>query len=164
MVLDAKSARRQAPPTESAAERRREPRYPCSDTVEVRIVPGVGAWIPAALIEVSRSGVHLRIGVTVAKGAEIEVQISKRLVVSGKVRHCRRVGEAYQAGIAIREASYSAKLTGHVSAEQLASYLAGKSLIVTDAIRIREHLASCKQCRLRMVESYTSGRPRRRSP
>jgi len=164
MVFEAKSARRDARPTGSAAaERRREPRYPCADSIEVRIASDDDKPIPAALVEVSRSGVHLRVGVPIAKGTEIQVRVSKRLVVSGRVRHCRRVGETYQAGISILEASYSAKLTGHVSGEQLSSYLTGKSLIVTDVIRIREHLAACKECRLRIVESYTSGRPRRKS-
>jgi PilZ domain len=139
----------------SGAERRREPRYPCNDPVEVRILPGGGQRVPAMLLDVSKSGLRLQIGTALLKGAEIEILLSKQIAIFGKVRHCRRNGDVYHAGILIQEAFYSAKPSDHVSAEQLASYLTGHGLTLMQVIRVRDHLALCSACRLRMVETYT---------
>ena len=61
------------PPESSVLERRREPRYPCNDPVMVRVSPGDGNRLPATLIDVSRSGLRLEIGVPLIKGGEIEI-------------------------------------------------------------------------------------------
>ena len=152
------------PAAPSGAERRREPRYPCNDPVEVRILPGDGKRVPATLLDVSRSGLRLDIGVALLKGAQIEILLSKQIAIFGKVRHCRRIGDTYQAGILIQEAFYSSKATEHVSAEQLTSYLTGHGLTLTQVIRVRDHLALCSTCRLRMVETYTlKPQPRKNS-
>ena len=145
-----------AQPSEpSAPERRREPRYPCNDPVVVRILPGDGSRIPATLIDVSKSGLRLQITQALIKGAEIEIVLSKQIAIFGKVRHCRRVGDAFHAGILIQEAFYSSKASDHVSDEQLGGYLTGQGLTLTQVIKVRDHLALCSTCRLRMVETYT---------
>jgi len=147
----------------SGAERRREPRYPCNDPVVVRMHPGDGQRIPATLLDVSKSGLRLQIGMALFKGAEIEILLSKEIAIFGKVRHCRRTGESYQAGILIQEAFYSAKPSEHISDEQLASYLTGQGLTLTQVIRVRDHLTLCSACRLRMVETYTLKPPPRKN-
>jgi PilZ domain-containing protein len=139
----------------SGTERRREHRYPCNDPVEVRILPDGGQRVPATLLDVSKSGLRLQIGTALLKGAEIEILLPKQIAIFGKVRHCRRMGESYQAGILIQEAFYSAKPTDHIAAEQLASYLTGHGLTLTQVIRVRDHLTLCSACRLRMVETYS---------
>jgi PilZ domain len=143
------------PPEFSVLERRREPRYPCNDPVMVRVSPGDGNRLPATLIDVSRSGLRLEIGVPLIKGGEIEIVLSKQIAIFGKVRHCRRSGEKYQAGVLIQEAFYSSKASDHVSDEQLSSYLTGHGLTLTQVIKVRDHLALCSTCRLRMVSTYT---------
>ena len=40
-------------------ERRREPRYPCNDRAEVRHLPE-GRFVPATVLDISRSGVGYR--------------------------------------------------------------------------------------------------------
>jgi len=146
----------------SGAERRREPRYPCKDPVEVRIISGDGSRVPATLMDVSRSGLRLELGTPVPKGTEIEILLSKQLAVSGRVRHCRRVGAKYQAGILILQAIDSSQPSEHVSDELLGSYLNGRGLTLTQVIKVRDHLAVCSTCRLRMVDSYSVKPPSRR--
>ncbi len=146
----------------SGAERRREPRYPCNDPVEIRILPGDGSRVPATLMDVSRSGLRLELGTPVPKGTEIEILLSKQLAVSGRVRHCRRVGAKYQAGILILQAIDSSQPSEHVSDEQLGSYLNGRGLTLTQAIKVRDHLAVCSTCRLHMVDCYSVKPPSRR--
>jgi PilZ domain len=143
------------PDESSGTERRREPRYPCNDPVVVRILPGDGSRVPAKLLDVSRSGLRLEIGVSLLKGAEIEIVLSKQIAIFGKVRHCRRVGDVFHAGVLIQEAFYSSKTSDHVSDDQLGSYLTGNGLTLTQVIKVRDHLALCSTCRLRMVETYS---------
>jgi hypothetical protein len=148
----------------SGAERRREPRYPCNDPVEIRIIPGAGSRIPGTLLDVSRSGLRIELDSAVPKGTQVEILLSRQLEVSGRVRHCRRVGAKYQAGVLILEAMDSSKPNEHVSEELLSSYLGGRGLTLTQAIRVRDHLAACSTCRLRVVDSYSvKPQPRRSS-
>jgi hypothetical protein len=107
------------------------------------------------LVDVSKSGLRLEIAVALLKGSEIEIVLSKQIAIFGKVRHCRRTGDTYQAGVLIQEAFYSSKTTDHVSDDQLGSYLTGHGLTLTQVIKVRDHLALCSTCRLRMVSTYT---------
>jgi len=147
----------------SGVERRREPRYPCNDPVEIRIVSSDGSRVPGTLKDISRSGLRIEIGIPVLKGAEIEIFLSKQLSVTGRVRHCRRVGAKYQAGILIQEAIDSSKPSEHLSGEQLSGYLAGQGLTLTQVIRVRDHLAICSTCRVRMVDTFSAKPQSRRS-
>ena len=138
------------------AERRREHRYPCNNPVEICIVEDGSARIAATVIEVSRSGLRIELDTPVLRGTEVQILMSKHLSVSGRVRHCRRAGAKYQAGVLILEAVDSSKPSDHVSDQQLSSYLAGQGLTLTQAIRVREHLAVCRTCRLRGVDCYSA--------
>jgi hypothetical protein len=149
------------PPESPGPERRREPRYPCNDPVMVRVMPGDGNRVPATLVDVSRSGLRLEIAIPLIKGSEIEIVLSKQIAIFGKIRHCRRSGDNYQAGVLIQEAFYSSKSSDHVSDEQLGSYLTGNGLTLTQVIKVRDHLALCSACRLRMVSTYTLKQPRK---
>lgn len=141
--------------TPASAERRREPRYPCNDAVEVRLLPGGGTLVPATLLDISRSGLRLAIEAALVKGSQIQIHMPKQIVIFGKVRHCRRVGSAYEAGILIEQAFYSSESSMHLTAEQVATYLSGAGLTVPQVVRIREHLAQCGTCRLLMLERYS---------
>ena len=149
------------PPQSPGRERRREPRYPCNDPVMVRVLPGDGSRVPGTLVDVSRSGLRLEVGIPLVKGGEIEIVLSKQIAIFGKVRHCRRSGDKYQAGVLIQEAFYSSKTSDHVSDDQLGSYLTGRGLTLTQVIKVRDHLALCSNCRLRMVSTYTLKAPAR---
>ena len=137
------------------SERRREPRFPCNDPVTVRVIPGDGSLVPATLMDVSRSGVRIEIGLPLPKNTQIEIHLSKQLVVSGRVRHSRRVGTKYQSGVFILETVDESKPSEHVSDEQLSSYLSGQTRAPAEVIRVREHLVQCSACRLRIVDSYS---------
>lgn len=121
----------------------------------IRVLPGDGNRIPATLVDVSRSGLRLETDIPLIKGAQIEIVLSKQIAIFGKIRHCRRTGNKYQAGVLIQEAFYSSKANDHLSDEQLASYLTGQGLTLTQVIKVRDHLAMCSNCRLRMVATYT---------
>ena len=148
--------------TATGAERRREPRYPCNDPVEVRLASGDRATVSATLLGVSRSGLQIEIATALARNTQIEILFPNQLTISGKVKHSRRVGAKYEAGVLIQETSDSSKLPEHISAQQLDSYLNGRGLTLTQVIRVRGHLASCSACRLRVVDAY-SVKPRRSS-
>lgn len=154
---------REGPASKAGIERRREPRYPCNDPVQIRI-PGDFSSIPASVMKVSRSGLCVEIGRSVLEGAQLEIRLPRRLTVSGEVRYCRRVGTRYQVGIMLPEASgASSKSQEHVSADQVASFLRGKGLTNPQVLRIREHLALCSECLVRMIDAFSEKRPRAKS-
>lgn len=144
------------------ADRRREARYPCNKAVQVRNLTKNEARLSARIIEISRSGLRLELPAPVTKGAQVEILMSKEVAIFGKVRHCGAVGEKYQAGVQIEETYYASEESEHISAVQLTRYVSGTGLTIPQAIRIREHLAHCDACRLRLVESYgTKQEPRK---
>jgi len=143
------------------ADRRREPRYPCNDDVQVTVLSGNGRRVPAKLVEISRSGLRIELDIPLDKNAQIEIRMSNEVAIFGRVRHCRAVGERHQAGVLIEEAFYASHSREHVSAAQLTEYVTGEGLTIPQAIRVREHLAKCNACRLRIVESYSQAQPPR---
>ena len=142
-----------------APERRREPRYPCKEPIEVRTIPDDGSRVAATLLEVSRSGLRIEIGIPLVKNTHIEIHLSKQLVVSGRVRHSRRLGAKYHTGVLILETVDESKPSEHVSYEQLSTYLSGRTKTLSEIMRVRAHLVVCSACRLRIVDSY-SAKPR----
>ncbi|HEX6894588.1 MAG TPA: PilZ domain-containing protein [Bryobacteraceae bacterium] len=138
------------------ADRRREARYPCNKAVQVRNLTQNEARLSARIIEISRSGLRLELPAPVTKGSQVEILMSKEVAIFGKVRHCRAVGEKYHAGVQIEEVYYASQNAEHLSTVHLTKYVSGTGLTIPQAIRVREHLAHCDACRLRMVESYST--------
>lgn len=90
-----------------STERRRYDRQPCHDPVEIRRVPVDGTSWPATILDVSRSGLGIALDVPLSQRSRIEV-IFGEWVMFGEVRHCRRIGKAFRAGIII-EAVFRSK-------------------------------------------------------
>jgi hypothetical protein len=136
-------------------DRRSDLRYPSHVPVEIRIFPSDGSSIPATLMDISLSGLQLEIDATVPKGAQIEILLSKQLAVFGEVRHCRRIGAKYRAGILILQAFYASPSEEHVSSELIGKYLTRDGLSAAEVLRFREHLTLCTECCGRVNEAFT---------
>jgi PilZ domain/Putative zinc-finger len=145
------------PPNEkgsSAANRRGELRYPSQVPVEIRVFPSDGSRKSAVLLDVSLSGLQLEIDATLPKGAQIEILLSKQLAVFGEVRHCRRSGAKYRAGILIRQAFYAYPSEEHISSELITKYLTRDGLSPAEVLRLREHLTHCAACCAHVNEAF----------
>jgi hypothetical protein len=135
-------------------EKRREARYPTRDAAEVEVVRGGNSPISATVLDVSRSGLRLGLQTAVDKGAEVKITLQKHIVIFGQVRHCRRAGEAFEAGILIQDLSKAAGPANvHIEDDLLALYVIGKGLTVPEVIKLKEHLVNCEACRIRLGET-----------
>ena len=158
----ASSARSSSP---SAAERRRETRYPCQDPAEIRWLQGDGSSFSGTLLEISKSGLRVAVAAHLTRGAHVEVILPKQVVIFGEVRHCSRAGEVFHAGILIEEVFYSRDLTSeHPHDDQLSLYLAGRGLTAREAFAVGQHVRMCRDCNQRLENakelSETGGRGR----
>ena len=132
-------------------ERRREVRYPCDDPAVVQVLSD-GTTFPATLLDISRSGLRVRLGVRLSIDAEIQVTLPKQAVILGRVRHCHQLGGQFIAGVETHHVEYPEGLaTGHVDSATLDQYIAGKGLAISEVIRVREHLRHCRRCRAHLA-------------
>ena len=85
------------------------------------------------------------------------------MVIFGEVRYCRTLGDAFQAGVQIRDAVYVREsLANHIDDDALSFYLVGKGLTAPEVIKLRDHLIQCESCRVRLGEKDTILNPVRR--
>jgi PilZ domain-containing protein len=139
------SASQKATPVD--VERRREARYSCKDPAEARILPGDSSRFPVVVLGVSRSGLQLEVPMPVKKGSQIEISLPRQIVVFGEVRHCRRTGSNFHAGILIKEVCYSGPAVDeHIDDDRLRRYLAHNELTLAEVLRIEDHLSLCVYC------------------
>jgi PilZ domain-containing protein len=142
-----------APAGDSGTDRRREPRYPCQDPAEVRLVPGDGSSLPATVLDISRSGLRLRLVVRIPKNSQVEIVLPKQVIIFGEVRYCRRSGDNFDVGIFIQDVFYCSPAGGtHLHDDQLSRFLAGKGLITAEVIAVKQHLRTCRLCATRLAE------------
>jgi len=135
----------------SNAERRRETRYPCHDTAEIRWLQGGGASFSGTVLDISKSGLRVAIAVHLTQGAQVEVVLPKQVVIFGEVRHCSRAGEEFHAGVLIEEVFYSRDLTSeHLHDDQLSLYLAGRGLTAREILAVGQHVRTCSACNRRL--------------
>lgn len=135
-------------------DKRREPRYPCNDPVDVRILSeSHTATLPATALDVSRSGLRLGLGTPIAKGSKIEVSVKQQAMVVGEVCYCRRVNGGFHAGVQILDVVYPLlQAVVHLHDDLLSSYLVGKGLTTAEVFHVTNHLAKCRECRIRLTE------------
>lgn len=137
----------------TSPERRREPRYPCNDRAELRRLSD-GRYFPATILDVSRGGVGVALSARLIEHSRVEVLLPRQVVIFGEVRHCRRVGAAFHAGILIEDVFYSGQLAnGHIHDDQLTLYLAGKGLSMREALSVGQHLRTCRLCNTRLKKA-----------
>ncbi|HLG97237.1 MAG TPA: PilZ domain-containing protein [Bryobacteraceae bacterium] len=143
------------PVTTPVADRRREVRYPCRDSAEMRSLDDLGPSHPATVLDISKSGIRVESNVNVAKGSHVEILIRKHAVIFGEVRHCRADGMKYQIGILIEQVFYASEHIDHISDETLRSYLAGAGLTAREVLAVTLHVRGCHTCSTRIDDAMS---------
>jgi hypothetical protein len=133
-------------------EKRREARYPTNDPAEVEVVNGTGRT-PATVLDVSKSGLRLKLEASIQKGAEVKVTLQRNIVIFGQIRYCRPLDGSFDAGVLIQDMSQnSGQPSPHIEDDLLSLYVVGKGLTVPEVIKLKEHLVNCESCRVRLGE------------
>jgi hypothetical protein len=129
-------------------ERRREPRYPTNDPVEVCILEPRYERVSGTVLDISRSGVRVQVRTPVAKTVHLEIILASRAIIFGETRYCRRHGDAYHLGVSIDDVYFAQDLFAlHIEPDLIGLYLDGTGLTALQAIQIRNHLVNCSACR-----------------
>ena len=135
----------------SDGDRRKEPRYPTNEPVDVEILRAL-SHTSGVILDVSRSGLSLQLDSAVGRGAHIKIKFPKRLIIFGEVRYCRKTGTRYHAGALIETLLFTHKPDDeHISDDELRLYVAGKGLSVFELINVTWHLENCETCRGRFA-------------
>lgn len=141
---------------EKASERRREPRYCIHEPVEIRCFEQqTSDRISAVAVDISRRGLRLEVGSPLLRGSRLEIVLPKRAVIFGEVRYCRRVSDAYYAGIAIEEVYHvhSAEPFSLSEDDPLARDVVGRVVSPLDVAAVKRHIAGCSSCSRRLADA-----------
>ena len=134
-------------------EKRREARYPTNDPAEVEVVNGGTGRCPATVLDVSKSGLRLKLESSINRGAEVKVTLQRNVVIFGQIRYCRPLDGSFDAGILIQDMSQnSGQPSPHIEDDLLSLYVVGKGLTVPEVIKLKDHLVNCESCRIRLGE------------
>jgi len=155
-----RSARAASDTTSTAAnrgalflEKRREARYPTNDPAEVEVVNGGTARVPATVLDVSKSGLRLKLESSINKGAEVKITLQRNVIIFGQIRYCRPLDGSFDVGVLIQDMSQnSGQPSPHIEDDLLSLYVIGKGLTVPEVIKLKEHLVNCESCRIRLGE------------
>jgi len=133
-------------------ERRSEARYQTQDPAEIEILPGPSEPFYGTVLDVSRSGLRVALSKRINRGERVKVKLHRN-VIFGEVRYCRAVPNGFQAGLQIQDLVRPAgKHDQHIADDPLSLYAVGKGLTVAEVIDVREHLARCEACRVRLAQ------------
>jgi hypothetical protein len=134
-------------------EKRREARYPTNDPAEVEVLKGGIGPAPATILDVSKSGIRLKLEFTVVRGAEVRITLQRNIIIHGQIRFCRPYEGGFEVGILIQDMSQNSGLPSpHIEDDLLSLYVIGKGLTVPEVIKLKEHLVNCESCRIRLGE------------
>lgn len=134
-------------------EKRREARYPTNDPAEVEVVKGGAGHFSATVLDVSRSGLRLKLDASVNRGAEVKITLQRNITIFGQIRYCRPLNNSFDAGVLIQDmAQNSGQSSPHIEDDLLSLYVVGKGLTVPEVIKLKEHLVNCESCRIRLGE------------
>jgi hypothetical protein len=134
-------------------EKRREARYPTNDPVEVEMVNGGTGPSPANVLDVSRSGLRLKLESTINKGVEVRITLQRNMVIFGQIRYCRPFDGGFEAGVLIQDMSQNPEQSNpHIEDDLISLYVIGKGLTVPEVIKLKQHLVNCEACRIRLGE------------
>ena len=135
-------------------EKRREARYPTNDPAEVEVVSGGTGRSSATVLDVSRSGLRLKLVTSINKGAEVKITLQRNITIYGQIRYCRPLDGAFDTGVLIRDMSQNSEPSSpHIEDDLLSLYVVGKGLTVPEVIKLKEHLVNCETCRIRLGET-----------
>lgn len=144
-------------------EKRREARYPTNDPAKLEVINGATKALPSTVLDVSRSGLRLKLEVTVNRGAEVKITLQRNVVIFGQIRYCRPFEDGYEAGVLIQDMSQnSGQSSSHIEDDLLSLYVIGKGLTVAEVIKLKEHLVNCESCRIRLGEKDAAINPVRK--
>lgn len=134
-------------------EKRREARYPTSDPAEVEIVKGGAGRSSAIVLDVSRSGLRLKLEFSISRGTEVKIVLQSNVTIFGQIRFSKPFEGGFEVGVLIQEMSQSSGQHGpHIEDDLLSLYVIGKGLTVPEVIKLKEHLVNCEACRIRLGE------------
>jgi len=134
-------------------EKRREARYPTNDPAEVEVVNGGTGRSTATVLDVSKSGLRLKLASSINKGAEVKITLQRNVVIFGQIRYCRPLDGSFDVGVLIQDMSQnSGQPSPHIEDDLLSLYVIGKGLTVPEVIKLKEHLVNCESCRIRLGE------------
>ena len=134
-------------------EKRREARYPTNDAAEVEVVNGGAGLFSATVLDVSRSGLRLKLDSRINRGAEVKITLQRNVIIYGQIRYCRPLEGNFDAGVLIQDMSQnSGQPSPHIDDDLLSLYVVGKGLTVPEVIKLKEHLVNCESCRIRLGE------------
>lgn len=92
--------RQQAFPT---LEKRREPRFASESMITLRVLrPLSFERLTGRIINVSRSGVALRLATSLERAALVQVRVGTTVLL-GEVRHCAKTGSEFTIGIRLED-------------------------------------------------------------
>lgn len=136
------------PPPSVRTERRRERRYVTNDAVEFQLLPSESRpRVPGTVLDVSRSGLRLESVLPIAKGVRLQIWLHDGTVIFGESRYCHPISGRYHVGIAIAVVEYAYAPSGeHIQDDRLKLYWSGYGLAASEAIQVKNHLASCESC------------------
>lgn len=134
-------------------EKRREARYPTNDPAEVEVVNGGIGPYSATVLDVSRSGLRLKLESGINKGVEVKITLHRNIIIYGQIRYCRPLDGSFDAGVLIQDMSQnSGQSSPHIEDDLLSLYVIGRGLTVPEVIKLKEHLVNCESCRTRLGE------------
>ena len=134
-------------------EKRREARYPTNDPAEVEVVKGGAGHFSATVLDVSRSGLRLKINSSINSGAEVKITLQRNITIFGQIRYCRPLDGGFDTGVLIQDMAQNAGPSSpHIEDDLLSLYVIGKGLTVPEVIKLKEHLVNCESCRVRLGE------------
>ena len=132
-------------------EKRREARYPTNDPAEVEVINGGTGQFSATVLDVSRSGLRLKLDASINRGAEVKITLQRNIMIFGQIRYCRPLAGNFDVGVLIQDmAQNSGQPSPHIEDDLLSLYVIGKGLTVPEVIKLKEHLVNCEACRVRL--------------
>lgn len=141
---------------EELSEKRREPRYPIRDPVEIENAPG-GRRLPGFVLDVSRSELQLELSSPIGKGTKIKITFPAQFIVFGDVCYCRRAGMVFHADVLIEKVLYSSHAAHrHLQNAELNLLKSGEGLTAAKVMELRKHFIHCKTCKSRWEEAMAA--------
>jgi len=88
-------------------DKRKEPRYPTNDAVEVCILDPNYQRVAGTIHDISRNGLRIEVPLPITTGARLEIILRDRAIIFGVARYCRHSIAGYYIGVLIEDVYYA---------------------------------------------------------